>query len=153
MAKAISKNKSKQAPLKQEVVSSPYLPLREIETPFTWTSFKGLSIILIIVALLLFGNTIFNDIALDDGLVFIKNNLVTKGFKGIGAILSHDTFYASIRRYVFGKWRALPSFIVGKFCNRIPGDRHCALVQSSRQRIALRPHRNFINEAAESVYF
>src|SRR5439155_24747091 len=72
--------------------------------------FSFYSAILLAVTLLLYGNTLFNDYALDDGLMFTNNKLVTKGISGIGGIISHDSFYGGLGTMYSlngGRWRPL----------------------------------------------
>lgn len=53
-------------------------------------------IIIALVASLLYGNTLFNSYALDDGMVILENKFVLKGVSGIPDILAHDSFYGAI---------------------------------------------------------
>lgn len=48
--------------------------------------------IIIAVALLSYGAALFNDYALDDFIVLVKNRFVQNGFAGIGGIMGNDTF-------------------------------------------------------------
>jgi len=50
-------------------------------------------IILILIAVGLNANTLFNKYAVDDAVVFTENKLVEKGIRGIPEIVSHDFFY------------------------------------------------------------
>ena len=45
-----------------------------------------------ILALFIYVNTVQNEFALDDAIVFSQNNFTKKGFSGINDIFSHDTF-------------------------------------------------------------
>ncbi|HET8964449.1 MAG TPA: hypothetical protein VFM99_11145, partial [Chitinophagales bacterium] len=67
---------------------------------FRWTkdtgSFNLQALILIIIGLVFYSNSFFNEYALDDGIVIQKNEYVQEGFKGISKILTtdaYDSFY------------------------------------------------------------
>ena len=47
---------------------------------------------IILFSFLLYGNTVFNDYALDDELVITKNKFTQMGIKGIKGIFSYDYF-------------------------------------------------------------
>ncbi len=47
---------------------------------------------IVAVAFVCYGLSVFNDYALDDFIVIVKNKFTQQGFSGIGNILSHDTF-------------------------------------------------------------
>ncbi|GAB4295950.1 MAG: hypothetical protein Kow0068_20450 [Marinilabiliales bacterium] len=49
-------------------------------------------IVLFILSFVLYGNTLFNDYALDDAIVITQNNFTRKGVEGIKGIFSYDTF-------------------------------------------------------------
>lgn len=49
-----------------------------------------------LAAVLLYGNTLFNQFALDDGMVILENKFVLQGISGIPDILTHDSFYGAI---------------------------------------------------------
>ncbi|MEO6190054.1 MAG: glycosyltransferase family 39 protein, partial [Saprospiraceae bacterium] len=53
---------------------------------------KNHKVFLILIVILLYGNTLLNDFAVDDSIVIVKNEFVTKGFSGISDILGKDTF-------------------------------------------------------------
>ncbi|MBK9730234.1 MAG: tetratricopeptide repeat protein [Chitinophagaceae bacterium] len=53
-------------------------------------------IIISLIALLLYGNTLYNQYALDDGMVILENKFVTQGISGIPDIITHDSFYGAI---------------------------------------------------------
>jgi Tfp pilus assembly protein PilF len=54
------------------------------------------SLLLFIITCLLYGNTVFNEYVLDDGLVITDNKLTQSGIKGIPDILTKDTFYGAL---------------------------------------------------------
>ncbi len=56
------------------------------------TNQKWHQIILVVLALLLYSNTIQHDFVLDDNIVLKKNEYVKKGFSGISDILGNDSF-------------------------------------------------------------
>src|SRR3982750_3652930 len=63
-----------------------------------------------LLAFLLYGNTLFNQYALDDGMVLTDNKFVQKGISGIPDIISHDSFYGSIgdsKNLTGGRYRPL----------------------------------------------
>jgi len=66
------------------------LPIMQAKSFFS--DFKLQVIILFIVGIIFYGNTINNEYALDDGIVILKNEYVQKGFKGIGKIFKTDTY-------------------------------------------------------------
>ncbi|MEO6165977.1 MAG: tetratricopeptide repeat protein [Chitinophagales bacterium] len=53
-------------------------------------------IIIMLSVLLLYGNTLFNQFALDDGMVILENKFVLQGINGIPDIITHDSFYGAI---------------------------------------------------------
>jgi cytochrome c-type biogenesis protein CcmH/NrfG len=63
-----------------------------------------------LMSFLLYGNTLFNQYALDDGMVLTDNKFVQKGISGIPDIVSHDSFYGSIgdsKNLTGGRYRPL----------------------------------------------
>lgn len=52
--------------------------------------------IVFIAAVLLYGNTLWNGYAIDDGIVITENKLTQKGFEGIKDIFTHDAFYGCL---------------------------------------------------------
>ncbi len=54
--------------------------------------FKFQALVLIIVGILFYGNTIKNQYALDDDIIMKQNMYVQKGFSGIGEILGNDAY-------------------------------------------------------------
>ncbi len=55
--------------------------------------------IIALFALALYGNTLLNEYALDDGLVLTDNKFVQQGISGIADIFTHDSFYGSLEAY------------------------------------------------------
>ncbi len=54
--------------------------------------FKPIYLLIVAIALISYSAAIFNDYALDDFIVLVKNRFVQSGFAGIGGIMSNDTF-------------------------------------------------------------
>jgi len=78
---------------------------KEVHTPISlsknslFPNFKIQALVLLIVGFILYGNSILNEYALDDGIVIEKNDYVQQGFKGIPKILktdAYDSFYRSM---------------------------------------------------------
>jgi len=66
---------------------------------FVFGNFKIQAIVIIIIGLIFYSNSFFNEYALDDGIVIEKNEYVQQGFRGIPKILStdaYDSFYRSM---------------------------------------------------------
>ncbi|MCC6691205.1 MAG: tetratricopeptide repeat protein [Bacteroidia bacterium] len=66
---------------------------------FPFSDFRKQAIIIAAIGLIFYFNSFFNDYALDDGIVIIKNEYVQQGLKGISKILSkdaYDSFYRSM---------------------------------------------------------
>ncbi|HXP48607.1 MAG TPA: hypothetical protein VN922_01570, partial [Bacteroidia bacterium] len=57
-------------------------------------SFKAKCIILAIIALVFYADSITNEYALDDGIVIAKNEFVQSGFGGIKGIMTHDAYWS-----------------------------------------------------------
>ncbi len=49
-------------------------------------------VLLFIFTFIIYGNTLWNEYALDDGIVITQNQFVQKGFAGLADILTHDSF-------------------------------------------------------------
>lgn len=63
-----------------------------------------------LLAVGLYGNTLFNRFALDDGLVLAENAFVQQGVRGIPELLVHDSFYGAIGNSAYltgGRYRPL----------------------------------------------
>ena len=60
---------------------------------------SGLHLLLIaLLSIGLYFNTLFNDYAQDDAIVITENMFTKQGIKGIGGILSNDTFYGFFKK-------------------------------------------------------
>jgi protein O-mannosyl-transferase len=69
------------------------ISVKEIQgNSFTFNSFNFRALILVVVGLILYANTLFNEYALDDGIVIEKNEYVQEGLRGIPKILSTDAY-------------------------------------------------------------
>ncbi|MFN5183409.1 MAG: glycosyltransferase family 39 protein [Bacteroidota bacterium] len=85
---------------KENVAQSSAVPADLISGPRIFP-FSGHWIAYIILAVLSFGiyyNSIYNENALDDGIIIQKNEFVLKGTKGIGDILTKDSYYSFYRQ-------------------------------------------------------
>ena len=58
------------------------------------SSFRVQAVIVALLALLLYGNTIKNEYAFDDSLVIVRNEFVHRGFAGLPDIFSKDAYYS-----------------------------------------------------------
>lgn len=77
---------------------------------FDFSSFRLQSLFFLLLCFLFYGNTLFNQFCLDDGLVWTDNQFVKEGIKGIPDIFIHDSFYGAIgNNYNLGggRWRPL----------------------------------------------
>lgn len=59
---------------------------------FDFNSFNFRSLVLVIVGVILYSNSLFNEYALDDGIVIEKNAYVQDGLRGVPKILSTDAY-------------------------------------------------------------
>ncbi len=84
------------APAKKEVVK----PKAKKTTP-TQTGNKVWFIILFAFTFIIYGNTLQNEYALDDGIVITNNDFVQSGFAGIKDILTYDS--VTVRRFLYMK--------------------------------------------------
>ncbi len=76
----------------------------------TLSDFKIQMIIVVALCCALYSNTLYNQFALDDGMVLNNNKFVMNGVKGIPSILNHDSFYGSIgdtKNLTGGRYRPL----------------------------------------------
>lgn len=60
--------------------------------------FRMHSLLLVVIGLILYSNTFFNNYALDDGIVILKNEYVQQGFRGIPKILKTDAYESFYRQ-------------------------------------------------------
>ena len=67
-------------------------------TLFPFKNNKQAYIVLALIGFVFYINTIYNEFALDDGIVIHKNEFVMKGSSGIKDILSHDAYYSFYRQ-------------------------------------------------------
>lgn len=59
---------------------------------FAFEGFNFRAMLLIVIGLVFYSNSFFNEYALDDGIVIENNDYVQKGFKGISKIMSSDAY-------------------------------------------------------------
>jgi tetratricopeptide (TPR) repeat protein len=85
--------------MKKELKKSPVKVIREAKKNTFSKEHYYLFGIIIIFTFLLYGNTIFNDYALDDSYVITQNDFTKKGFNGIIDILSKDFFSGRYEKY------------------------------------------------------
>ncbi len=124
----MSKNKSNQT-AKKNLAQATYafFPFTNNRQPF---------FILALAGIIFYMNTIYNEFALDDGIIIHKNEFVMKGVAGIKDILSHDAYYSFYRQMnakdqlAGGRYRplsvvsfAIEQEIIGKHKTGIPGPR------------------------------
>lgn len=81
--------------------------LEQQNTPF---------ILIVLFSLVLYGNTLKNDFALDDGIYITNHSSVQKGLAGIGEILAYGSTYAFQEQEGEQPYRPIPllSFAIGK---------------------------------------
>lgn len=94
----MAKQKNKLKPAKEEAVKEARLPMPS-SSLFSFSDFRTQAIILSIIGFVFYFNSFFNEFALDDGIVIIKNEYVQQGIRGIPKILSkdaYDSFYRSM---------------------------------------------------------
>jgi tetratricopeptide (TPR) repeat protein len=89
---AKQKPKSAPSPVKQAQIILPASSL------FYFSDFRAQAIILSIIGLVFYFNSIFNEFALDDGIVIGKNEYVQQGIKGIPKIFSKDAYDSFYRQ-------------------------------------------------------
>ena len=86
------------------------LLIEEKKNFFSPVNFTFQSLVILIVTFIFYANTLWNGTALDDGLVWVDNAFVKKGFNGIGDILFNDSFFGSLGHsynLAGGRWRPL----------------------------------------------
>ncbi|MGQ0827618.1 MAG: tetratricopeptide repeat protein [Bacteroidota bacterium] len=95
----MTKHKIKKAKAGSSDVKEVVLPPIIQGSALEFGNFKIQSIVLVIIGLIFYSNSFFNEYALDDGIVIEKNEYVQQGFRGIPKILStdaYDSFYRSM---------------------------------------------------------
>src|ERR1039458_5804270 len=83
---AKQKPKSAPTPVQQAQITLP------ASTLFYFSDFRTQTILLSLIGLVFYFNSIFNEFALDDGIVIGKNEYVQQGIKGIPKIFSKDAY-------------------------------------------------------------
>ena len=76
---------------KNKSLASPAVP-GELHLP-TWANPRRLSVVLMVIAFLLYANTFGHEYAQDDAIVITENMYTTQGIKGWAGIFSKDTFF------------------------------------------------------------
>ncbi|MBL7919587.1 MAG: glycosyltransferase family 39 protein [Bacteroidia bacterium] len=93
------------------------LPIERIERKFKYFPFfdqKQPIFVLVLIGIIFYCTSMYNEYALDDGIIIHQNNYVLKGAAGIGDILSKDAYDAFYRRMNAedqlqgGRYRPLP---------------------------------------------
>lgn len=99
---------------------------------FPISNAKMAYILLGVIGFVFYINTIYNEFALDDGIIIHKNEYVMKGTKGIKDIMTHDAYYSFYRQMnaedqlAGGRYRPLSvvSFAIEQsFIHEFPGGR------------------------------
>jgi protein O-mannosyl-transferase len=93
-------------PAKSKPVPNPAPPRHEphrpaeptVKKPVSFTDFKVQAAILAVLAFVLYFNSIFNEYALDDRYLIIKNEYVQEGIAGIPKIMTTDAFDSYYRQ-------------------------------------------------------
>ncbi len=86
----MTKNKKNIKPLKiEENISFSLFPFKNAKWAY---------VILAIIGISFYYNTIDNEFALDDGIIIHQNEFVMKGAKGTKDILTHDAYYSFYRQ-------------------------------------------------------
>ncbi len=93
----MSKHKNKSSPPKKENIPEAAISL-PASSLFSFSDFRTQAIIIGIIGFLFYFNSIFNEFALDDGIVINKNEYVQQGIKGIPKILSKDAYDSFYRQ-------------------------------------------------------
>ncbi len=98
-------------PLAKVVAKQPQFKFASIATPnFWWEKLSNQYIIVFLLAFIVYGNTLLNEYALDDVMVFTNNAHVQKGMAGIGKLITKDSFHGFIggqNDLPGGRWRPL----------------------------------------------
>jgi hypothetical protein len=94
----MAKQQNKQKPPRESIVKEAQIT-SPVSSLFSFSDFKTQAIIIAVIGFVFYFNSFFNEFALDDGIVIIKNDYVQQGIKGIPKILSkdaYDSFYRSM---------------------------------------------------------
>lgn len=93
------------------IAKQPQFKFASIATPnFWWEKVSNQYIIVFLLAFIVYGNTMLNEYALDDVMVFTNNAHVQKGIAGIGKLITKDSFHGFIgdqNDLPGGRWRPL----------------------------------------------
>ena len=65
---------------------------------FPFSDFRTQALVLVLVGLVFYFNSFFNEFALDDGIVIIKNEYVQQGIGGLGKIFTKDAYDSFYRQ-------------------------------------------------------
>ena len=74
---------------------------KELKNTFKYFPFinqKQPLIVLALIGIIFYSTSLYNEYALDDGIIIHQNDHVIKGFKGIGDILTKDAYESFYRR-------------------------------------------------------
>ncbi|MEO6883668.1 MAG: tetratricopeptide repeat protein [Bacteroidia bacterium] len=96
---------SRKKSLKKKISEPEKISIHEIEQAeslIPLKSFRSKAIFIALIGFIFYANSLWNQYALDDGIVITKNDYVQQGFKGIGKILTTDA-YDSFYRQMNGK--------------------------------------------------
>lgn len=75
-------------------VSLKTTPVKEKTVEKKWMSEAGLqNIIILIISILIYANTLFFNFAIDDGLIITDNKVTQKGYAGLPEIFTKNSFY------------------------------------------------------------
>jgi protein O-mannosyl-transferase len=108
MSKRPPQKTTKQKPITKTGASTPVNPLSPIDKIIRFISDKNNQLLLIVIATVLFyGNSIFGDYVLDDGMFINHNRFVQKGFDGIYDLLTKETMYGFVGNASGGRWHPL----------------------------------------------
>ncbi|MBI3883818.1 MAG: hypothetical protein HY305_06315, partial [Sphingobacteriales bacterium] len=93
---------------KKKAIELPVQPVKKTpevqqkEMGQRWYSLKGFqmqALALIIIGLVCFANSFYNEYALDDDIIILKNEYVQQGFKGIPKIMSSDALESFYKQF------------------------------------------------------
>ena len=104
MAKKLQTKTTFAAPIEQQTSIEPVSPadysFKDLlpESLARLNEFKVQAIIISILAFVFYFNSIFNEVAHDDGIVIVKNEYVQEGFAGISSIMTKDAYDSYYRQ-------------------------------------------------------